>query len=63
MNRIKKWNLALYALVFQKLYGESPGKGALYFSCLNKTKEFSYAPSDFKKFEEELERLFGANAA
>ncbi len=57
-----QWQLALYALVFHKLYGESPSKGALYFSRLNKTKEFSYAPSDFKKFEEELERLFGALA-
>ena len=55
-----QWQLALYALVFQKLYGEAPGKGVLYFSSLNKTKEFSYEPSDFKKFEEELERLFGA---
>lgn len=57
-----QWQLALYALVFHQLYGESPGKGVLYFSCLNKTKEFLYLPSDFKKFEEELEKLFGALA-
>lgn len=57
-----EWQLALYALIFQRLYGEAPGRGVLYFSALSQAHETSYRAVDFKAFEERLIVQFRAMA-
>jgi hypothetical protein len=49
--------LALYALIFYKLYGQAPKRGILYYSRSGKTVEFAYSENDLKRSEEELNRL------
>ncbi len=50
--------LALYALVFKKLYGEVPQKGVLYFSAIHEAHETRYRGQDFEDFEKELDLCF-----
>ena len=49
-----EFQLGLYAFVFQKLYGELPSKGILYFSSINETYEFSYSASYMDEIEKRL---------
>jgi len=50
--------LALYAFVFKRLYGETPKKGVLYFSAIDESFEFEYSTNGLECFEEKLESYF-----
>lgn len=50
-----RWQLAIYALVFGRLYGQMPKCGVLYFSALHHAHEFHYDEKDFERFASELE--------
>ncbi len=53
-----EFQLALYALVFGKLYGEFPRKGVLYFAVIGEASELLYTETDFKHIEKKLESHF-----
>lgn len=53
-----RWQLAFYALVFQRLVGAKPKTGVLYFSSLHRAHEFSYDEKDFEIFDSELEARY-----
>lgn len=53
-----KFQLAVYALIFKKLYGQTPKKGILYFSFSNELSEILYEKFCFETFEKDLERRF-----
>ena len=60
LTRAKEYELQLllYAFVFQRLYGEAPIKGVLYFSSIEETFEFDYTPSAITAFEKTLNDNF-----
>ncbi len=58
-----EFQLALYGLVFWKLYGEAPSKGVLYFAVPARTFEFKWGLADLEDFERRLSEAFRASAA
>ncbi len=58
-----EFQLGLYALVFEELYGQMPAKGILYFSSINKTYEFSYNKGSLEAIQERLAQGFAGLAA
>lgn len=52
------FQLALYALVFRELYGESPRRGVLYFASTGEASERVYQEDDFRSTREKLDALF-----
>ncbi len=54
-----EFQLALYALIFKKLYGRPPARGVLYFSSIDETAEFEYSAKHFDDFETKLEAVYG----
>ena len=53
-----EFQLALYAFVFRRLYGEGPERGVLYFSSIGQTHEFVYREEDFARIEARLEEVY-----
>ncbi|OIO38349.1 MAG: hypothetical protein AUJ72_02680 [Candidatus Omnitrophica bacterium CG1_02_46_14] len=50
--------IAIYAFVFMRLYGEIPRKGVLYFSTIDDSYEFQYTVPTLDAFEEKLNQYF-----
>lgn len=52
------FQLALYVLVFKKLYGEAPKTGVLYFSSLGEDWQTAYSEADYVATEKKLDLAF-----